>query len=249
MSITSSELICYGSASRPTADTGTVGGAIDAVNRPVFTQMTANSALEVVSSSASDTTQVVTVTGRDATGAFVTCTATLNGTTAVALAPTTTFQRILSCSLSANGVGTVTLRNTSAGTTWGTVPIGERGFYSMFTNAVSGASSTVRYEKLFWKNTDSTLSLTSSTVTLTADPSSITQIGLPSTINDSGTATNRVTAPSSVTFVGVGVAQSVPNSGSLTAGSGIGVWVSQTLAINAAPLQSTFTTQLAGNTV
>ena len=60
----------------------------------VFTQLVANDDVEVVSSSGSDTTQVVTVDGRDAGGAFVTATATLNGTTPVAV-PGGTYTRVL----------------------------------------------------------------------------------------------------------------------------------------------------------
>lgn len=249
MSIVATELICYGSASRVSADTGTTGGAIDPLFRPVFTQMTGNSTLEAVSSSASDTTQIVTVIGRDATGTLSTSTVTLTGTTPVALSPATTFQRILSVSLSATCAGTVTVRNSSAGTAWGTVPIGEKGFYAMFINSASTGSTQTRWEKIFWKNTNGSLTLTSSQITLTADPNTpIFSIGVTAAIDDTTTITNRMTTPG-VTFVGLSVAQNIPNSQNLPAGSAIGVWIQQALPTNQTPLNSTFTTQLSGNTV
>lgn len=250
MSIVSSDLIAYCSASRPTDDVSTTGGAIDALYRPVFTQMSANSTLEVVSSAVGDTTQVVTLIGRDAGGVYSTSTATLNGTTAVAFSPATTFERILSVSMSATATGTVTVRNSSAGTTWGTIPIGEKGFFAMFINAASSASgSTTRYEKFFWKNTNGTLTLTSSQVTLTADSVGDLNMGLATTIDDTATVANRTSAPAGVSFVGLSTAQNVPNSGNLTNGSGIGVWMKLSLATNASPIRNTFTTQLSGNTV
>lgn len=248
MSIVASDLICYGAASRVTADTGTVGGAIDALYRPVFTQMTSNHALEAVSSSAGDTTQVLTITGRDATGTYSTSTVTLSGTSPVQLSPATVFQRILSASLSATCAGTVTVRTTSAGATWGTIPIGEKGFFAMFINSASAGSTQTRWEKIFWKNTNGSLTLTSSQVTLTADPQTpIFSIGVCAAIDDSTTITNRVTTPG-VTFAGLSVAQNVPNSQNLPSGSAIGVWIQQALPSNQTPLNSTFTTQLSGNT-
>lgn len=248
MSIVAGDLICYGAASRVTSDSGTVGGAIDALFRPVFTQMTSNHALEAVSSSASDTTQTLTVVGRDAAGVLSTSTVVLTGTSAAQLSPATVFQRILSVSLSATALGVVTVRTTSAGATWGTIPIGEKGFYAMFINSASAGSTQTRWEKIFWKNTNGSLTLTSSQVTLTADPNTpIFSIGVAAAIDDSTTITNRITTPG-VTFVGLSVAQSVPNSQNLPSGSAIGVWIQQALPTNQTPLNSTFTTQLSGNT-
>lgn len=248
MSIVATDLICYGSASRTTSDSGTVGGAIDPLYRPVFTQMTSNHALEAVSSSASDTTQVLTITGRDAAGVLQTSTVTLNGTTAAQLSPATVFQRILTASLSATCLGTVTVRTTSAGTTWGTIPIGEKGFYAMFINSASSGSTQTRWEKVFWKNINGSITLTSSQITLTADPNTpIFSVGVAAAIDDTTTITNRMTSPG-VTFVGLSVAQNVPNSQNLPAGSAIGVWVQQALPSNQTPLNSTFTSQLSGNT-
>src|ERR1051326_6897315 len=249
MSIASSDLIAYCSLSRPQDDSSTTGGAIDVNHRPAFTQLASNGTLEVISSSAGDTTQIVSVLGRDATGSLKTSTATLNGTSAVALSPATTFERVLTCSVNATIAGTVTLRKSSAGATVGTIIAGERGFDAFFINAASAGTSLVRYEKLFWKNTHGTLTLLSSTVTLTADPSSVTQQGIAATVDDTATIANRLAVPAGISFVGISTAQSVPSGGDLVAGSAVGVWHSQSLAISNAALRTTFTSSLAGNSV
>ena len=198
MSITTAELIAYGSTSRPINDTTTTGGAIDTKNQPVFTQLGSSSTLEVLSSSGSDTSQTVTVTGRDASGVYQTSTATLSGTSPQAL---------------------------SAGTTQ------------------------TRYEKLFLANTDATLTLTSATVTLTADPvGGVFTAGVAASLNDSVTIANRTNAPAGIVFAAFNVSQSVPNSGNLTNGSAIGVWILQTLAASQAATKNTFTVTLQGNT-
>jgi hypothetical protein len=248
MSITAAELIAYGAASRPTDDSSTCGGAIDANDRPVFTQLASNSALEVVSSSGSDTTQIVTVTGRDAASVLQTSTATLTGAVAAALSPATVFERVLTCHMSGTALGIVTLRKVSAGATVGTIPIGELGFFAMFINSFSSASPQTRYEKLFMKNTDGTLALTSSTITLTADPiGGVFTAGVAATLNDTATVANRTNDPG-VVYAAFNVAQSVPNSGNLTAGAAIGVWIRQLLGVSQAPAKSSFTVTVAGNT-
>lgn len=227
----------------------TTGGAISTTHRPAFTQLASNGTLEAISSNAGDTTQVITVLGRDATGSLKTSTATLNGTSAVALSPATTFERVLTCSIGASAAGTVTLRKSSAGAVVGTIPIGERGFDAFFINAASAGTQQVRYEKLFWKNTHGTLTLPSSTVTMTADPSSVMQQGIALTVDDTATIANRLAVPAGIAFVGLSSAQSVPSGGDLVAGSAIGVWHSQTLAINAAALRTTWTSEIDGNSV
>jgi hypothetical protein len=250
MSITTAELIAYCSASRPTDDVSTTGGAIDANNRPVFTQLASNGTLEAVSSAGGDTTQTITVTGRNAAGVYSTSTATLTGTSPVALSPATTFERVLTCVLSGTAAGIVTLRKSGAGTVVGTIPIGELGFSAMFINSFSTSTGQTRYEKLFLKNTDGALTLTSSTVTLTADPvGGVFTAGVDTALNGTATVANRTNAPAGVAFVAFNVAQSVPNSGNLTAGAAIAVWILQTLGINQVPTKNTFTVTLAGNTI
>lgn len=244
MSITAVELIAYSVASIPTDDVSTTGGAIDATRRPVFTQISAAEHLKV-SSSAADTRNC-TVFGRDSTGTVVTETFALNGTTPVV--STNTYERIQSVNLASTNANTVTVAGNTSSTTFATIPPSETGFHMMFQNSFSTGTTQVRYEKMFWKNTDSTLTLTSSTMTLTADPSSLMNMGIETALNGTDTVTNRFAAPSGPTFVGTSTAQSLPSSGNLAAAATIAVWMKQSLASNNAAQKNNFTTQLAGNT-
>jgi hypothetical protein len=97
MSVTPNQIVIYGSANMPEADGVTVGGAIDFTKRVSFYDIPATGALDVVSSSASDTATKIQVTGRDASGTIQTPAAvTLTGTTLIASTfGGQTFQRLL----------------------------------------------------------------------------------------------------------------------------------------------------------
>ncbi|MCH7767985.1 MAG: hypothetical protein IH828_03520 [Nitrospinae bacterium] len=249
MAIAASDLKFYAAANMPEDDTSTVGGAIDALRQVIFTQLAANDDIEVVSSSASDTTQVVTVYGRDAGGAYVSATATLNGTTAVVLSPATTFERVLRVEMSATAVGTVTVRRSPGGATIYTIPIGERGVWSLFSKSASDPSATkTRYMKVFCKNTHGSLTLTAAKIDLTADPDSRIKFGLAATKDDSATAANRLTAPGGVTFFDDNNAQNVPGT-TLEAAAAIGIWAEQALTTGDAPHRTTFTLKASGESV
>lgn len=85
MSVRPHEIVFYGSANMPEADSATVGGAIDLTKRVSFYDIPTAGALDIVSSSASDTATKVQVTGRDASGTIQTPAAiTLTGTTLLA---------------------------------------------------------------------------------------------------------------------------------------------------------------------
>ena len=66
MSVVAADLVAYHAATQSDTDVGTVGGAIDLLRRPDFTQLAANDDVEAVSSSAGATTQTVTITARTA---------------------------------------------------------------------------------------------------------------------------------------------------------------------------------------
>lgn len=232
---------------RPTADGTTSGGAIDVDNRPVFTQLAANDTLEMVSSQAGDTTQSVTVTGRLATGVIDSEAKTVNGVSVVSF--THTLERVLKVLMNADATGIITIRRASTGPTVGTIPVGERGFYAMFYDSASSTTgSTSRYEKIFWKNTHGTLTLTNAKVRLSADPASVIQQGICTAKDDSTSVADRLSAPGGVSFVDDNVDQDVPST-TLAAGEAIGVWYRLDLAQDNAPIKNTFTTRLAGTTV
>lgn len=244
MSIASTDLVAYCALDRPADDSSITGGGIDTTVRPIFTQLTANAIIEVVSSGAD--TRTVTIVGRDSAGVKQTTVLTLNGTTAVDGAQT--YERILSVMLSATDASnTVTIKQGAGGSTIATIPPNEKGIYALFENAASSSSPETRYEKIFWKNTNSALALTSAQLTLTVDGTGTLSVGLEGALNDTNTVTNRLTSPAGVTFSGLSTAINVPG-GSIAAGSAIGVWIKQSLAANQAPTKANFTTQLSGQT-
>lgn len=247
MPIVAADLIAFSPLNRPEDDTSTGGGGRDVDHRPAFTQLAANDDIEVVSDNAVDTTQVVTVDGRDATGAFVTATATLNGLSAVILSPATVYERALSAIMDADAVGIVTVRREAAAGDLANIPIGERGFSALFIKSASEASPATRYDKFFWLNNHGTLSLTTAQVQTTVDPAAVIRQGVHTAKDDTATIANRKTAPAGVTFVADSVQQAVPTN-TLAAGEAIGIWIEQALAADNAPVRSTFTHELAGET-
>lgn len=249
MSILNTDLVAYGAASRPVTDAGTVGGAIDLTDAIDFTQMTSNDTIQAVSSSAGDTSQTVTVVGRDAAGNLVTSSATtLTGTTPVTITGLGTVERVLSATMSATAAGTVTIRSTTGpGTNFSrAIPIGQKSFRAVFQQGASLPGSTkTYYAKFFWKNNNGSLDLTSAQVLESADPSGLIDHGLEGTLGDSNTATNRITAPGGITFAST--AANVANSQSLTHGTQQGTWLRLSLGVGQAAQRTTYTSQLTGN--
>lgn len=245
MSIVASDLIFFSVASVPTDDVSTTGGAIDLTSRVALTQFGANAKLALVSDGADART--VAIVGRLADGTVATEAAlALNGVTEVL--SVNTYERILSITLSAgSGTRTVTAKQGSGGSTVATFPVNDIKRHIQFQRSTSESGTATRYEKQFGKNTNGANALLNAQVTLTADPAANIQIGLATAVNDTVTVANRKTAPSSVTFVDDGVAQSVPGT-DLASGGTIGTWIQQILSANAAATRSTFTLQFAGAT-
>lgn len=245
-SIVASDLVIYHAATQSDTDGVAVGGAIDTLRRPDYTQVTAGDTVEVVSSSAGDTTQTLTIEARKADGTVVSETKTLTGTTAAVFSVIGAVDRILKAELSATAAGTVTVRKNSAGATYRTIPAGERGFSAVLRKGTSSTGgSTTYYAKTFWKNTNGTNALLGANVTESQDPTGTITHGLATSVNDSGTTTNRQTAPAGVTFAGT--AANVPGT-DLASGAAIGLWLLMTLATNNAAIRSTYTSQLSGST-
>ena len=88
MSVLPSDIVLYGAANMPEADSATVGGSVDFTKSVDFFDVTPNGFLDVVSSSASDTATKITYQVRDGTGAPQSVTAALNGQTPVTGAQT-----------------------------------------------------------------------------------------------------------------------------------------------------------------
>lgn len=215
------DLALFCSLNMPEADTGTSGGAIDLDNRPVFSVMSANASLRVKSSAAGDTTQQITVEGRDADGDIVTDTKTLNGTNNVSLSSLGTVTEVLKATLNADAAGIVTLE-TDAAVVIGTIPIGERGFMAVHRKALASAvAARDFYYKVFAKNIHATHTLNGAQVVLFSDPFDRATFALAAATNDSGSVANRLTSPG-LTFNDTDKA--VPG-GDLTAAEAIGIWL------------------------
>lgn len=236
-----SDIVSYLSASMPESDATTSGGAIDTAGSPVFTDLAANDTLEALSSNAADTMNL-TIVGRDAGKALASQTLALNGTTVVSF--TTTLERFMKAVLASAAAGTITIRRAGGGATVATIAPGQTSVRRFFYDSASESAQTIRYEKLFLKNTHGVDTLNSAAVNLSADPSASIRIGIAAAKNDSGSVANRKTSPG-VTFVDDGVSQNVPG-GTLAAGEAIGVWVEMTRGANAAAVKSTFTVQMTG---
>ncbi len=246
MPITAAELVKFGSLNNPEDDVATTGGNIaTAIRLDEFVQA-ANDTLDVLSDGAD--TRDVELTGRDAGGAIVVETLTLNGTTPVT--GSQTFERLLKVILKVAGTPTsdasrtVTVRRATGAATVVDVPVDIHTERRLFYDSSSDPSVIkIRFEKEHWKNIDPALTLTNATLTLTADPVSRYRVGLENA--DGDTATNRLTAPASVTFVDDSVAIVVSD---ITAGSDVGLWAEQNLPAADAPHKSTYSTKLAGST-
>lgn len=84
MSVFPSDIVAYGSANMPEADSATTGGAVDTTKRVAFYDLSANDTINAVSSSASDTATKLQVKARDAAGnAISSSVGTLNGQTPI----------------------------------------------------------------------------------------------------------------------------------------------------------------------
>jgi hypothetical protein len=245
VSVVASDLVEYHAATQSDVDATPVGGAIDPLRRPEYTQVTAGDTVEVISTSASDT-QSCTIEARKADGTVVSETLTLTGTTAKIFAGNGAIDRILKVELASVAIGTITVRKSVAGATYRAIPVGERGFSAVFRKGASSTSGGVNYfAKTFLKNTNGTFALLGATISESADPSGTITHGVATAVNDSGTATNRQTAPAGVTIDGT--SKTIPGT-DLAAGAAVGIWRQMTLATNNAAIRSTHTLQFAGST-
>lgn len=124
-----------------------------------------------------------------------------------------------------------------------------RVFFDAAADAPDGAAREF-HDKVFFLNTNASLALTSSVVSEVSDPLNVFSFGLAATLDDNGTngtGNNRLVAPSGVTFNSS--PKSVPNGGSLSPGSAIGVWLKLSLAAGAAAAKTTYQIKIQGNTV
>lgn len=248
MPITSSELVFLGAANNPEDESSLIGGAIDTAIKIAFTDIGATDSVEAVSSSAADIMNI-TVHGRNAAGERVSETKALTGTTAITFTTMGAIERFLKAVLASAAAGTITIRRATGDTTIATLEPGITQARRFFIDAFSDPSATKTYhEKFFIKNTDPALTLTTAVVSESADPSGLMTFAVEDAVNDNGTATNRLTAPTGITGDGFsGTAKAVPGN-ALASGAAIGVWARLSLASGNAPVESTWTPQITGAT-
>ncbi len=253
MPITTSDIKFYGSAVMAESDsTANQGGAISTSVKMLFTDIPTTDNTTIISSAAGDTTQTVTITGRDSTGAIVSEALSLNGTSRVTGAQN--FERILKIVVNAAHTGTITVTrdNSPTYTSIATLETGilevRRPFYNASADVSTGSSRSY-YEKIFIKNEHATLSLISAVIKEASDPTGNITFDLESSVGGSNTSTNRRTAPSSGMLGSFDNSdKSVPGT-NLAAAAAIGVWLKLTLAAGSAPAKSTYTIRVDGVTV
>lgn len=243
MPVTPNDLKLYASLNRPADDVSVSGGGVDVNCILDITQMSANDQLRAVSDNAADTMNLI-ISGRSPGGEIITETLPLTGLTPVVF--TLTFERFISAQLASAAAGNVTIeRNAGPNDDVVILPAGKTDASVLFVDLTSEAAATTRFEKDFWQNEHATLSLINAAIELTADPSANIRIGVVAAKNDTTSIVNRKAVPGGVTFTDDGVSQSVPT-GSLAAGESIGIWAEMSLGVSAAPLKTSFTTQIAG---
>lgn len=250
MPVVDTDIIVYGSANMQETDSGTQGGAVDNTVLMIWNDIVAASdTLDVVSDNAGDTTQTLTITGRLLNGTITTEVFTLTGTTPVVGA--TTFERVLKGVLSATTAGAITVEEATSNADLIVIPGGtvlefRRPFYDVAAEA-SGGSAVDFYEKIFFWNAHATLALTSATIAeIAGGQAALIDFMLPATLDDSGTSTNRITAPAG-TFDST--TKNVANSQSHSPLSGQGVWIHLNLPAGTAAANSTYQLRESGQTV
>lgn len=249
MSIVASDIKVYGSVNMPDDDSSTnIGGAVDTTKKIEFTDIAPTGTVEALSSAAGDTTQTLTIVGRDASGVLQTETKTLTGATPVAF--TTALERILKMTLSGTCTGTISIREVTGGEVLATMEPGILIIRRPFYNAQVPAGGTAKYyEKIFFKNSHATLTLTEAKIQKSADALGKVAFGMEAALGGSGTngaGNNRQVAPTAIAFSGAD--QDVANSKNHTAGTVQGVWLELTLASTDPSLKSSFTMRETGIT-
>lgn len=250
MPVAATDIVVYGSASMPDDDTPQdIGGAIDLTTLIIFSGIVATDAVEILSDNAGDTTQTVTIYGRDAGGVLVSEGKVLTGTTFVAT--TQSFERILKITLSATAAGTVTVRDASTDATIIAIEAGvteiRRPFYDALAEA-SGGANRKYYEKVFFKNNHGTLALTSATISEQADPSGLVAFALETALDGTdtnGASNNRQVIPGGYTFDSA--TKNIANSQNHTAGAAQGLWLELSLNAGVAANNTSFTLRESGN--
>lgn len=235
MAITAADLKSYCALSRPNDDSSVGGGAIDVTMRLLNSIILGNARVRFLSSSASDVSTAV-IRGKGLGGQSLIEEIVLNGTTAIK--GKLPFDTVTEIRLSSAAIGSIAVRNDETSALFHTIAVGEKGAGSLFKYATAGyVDGAIRYDKLFIKNTHATDSISLGSVVLTENEETVYEIGVDLSINGSLSISDRLTAPTGITFYNDSITVNFP--ATLTHGQAIGVWVKQTLVFRGLPEDNT----------
>lgn len=246
-------LVPYCALSHPQTDSAAPGGAIDTSMRATFTDLAADDDIEVLSDDTADVGISILVRGRDTSDEPVQQITQLNGTTAVVLSTIGVIDRIQEVVLTDFCAGNVTVRRSVSGATIAVIPIGELGFRRIFRSAYAHATQQkLYYEKIFLKNTHPTVTIQSTEITESADPTASLVFTLDAIKDGDSTSESRLDVPSTDdtdpdTFDAT--AKPVPSGGNLDPGESIGVWLRMTVDAAEVPFKDTYTLGVTGATL
>jgi len=264
MSLISTELKFYASENMSSGDTGTVGGAIDTTRRIIFDDYvlcnTPNASggdgtLRYQSTNNADSGVTVNIYGRNSQGSLISESNNV-GNSGVSVTGTTIFERILWASLASHNYDIKI--NDSAGNNIITLESGVTGILRPFINIASQPNNDyTAYSKVFLKNTNTTYALLNAAFIETADPTTYLTFALEDAINDSGTTTNRITAPTALEIGPSGFSNNTKtlleqtDAGilDLDPGDSIGVWLKISIPSGAAAVKSTYTLSMSGQVI
>jgi hypothetical protein len=247
MSIGSHELVIYTAANMPENNANIVGSGINSGVRASFDDLSSQATVVVYSSSASDTGQALTLTGRSAAGIIISDIISLDGLTRVTSPKT--YERVLKAHLNEDCAGIVTVSGNGINKI-ANIPIGESGFHRPFYDVIAkAATAQTFYEKVFVQNINPTLTLEDAKVVEVSD-------GLYSKIDfaieDSKKSeqfiVNRTAIPTGVSG-GFGNGPTGIIGNELAAGDYQGVWLKLSLGAGEASINSFYEVQISGTTV
>jgi len=247
MSVVNTDLVIYTASDMPENNTSIVGGNINSGIRASFDDPSSSSPIIIYSSSGTDTSQNLTLTGRGGGGTVISESLALNGTSNIT--STYTYNRILTASLDAIAVGDITVSGSTVNKITD-IPVGESGFRRPFYDATASVdTSKTYYEKVFIKNNNTTTELTDAQVIESNNGlAAKISFGLEDTKKSNQTIANREAVPTGITG-GFGAGPSGIMNNLLSTGDYQGVWLKLSVDANEASINSFYEVQVSGTTV
>lgn len=261
MSIVASDIVIYGASSQAENDSDAHGGAISTAVRYIFADAALANApaasggdgtLRYNSTNDGDSSVDVTVTGRNAGGSIVSETKTL-GNSGVVVTGEQVFERIMKVVADAHNFD-VEVKDSSANPVL-TMESGVTTVRRPFYNASSDPNAEkTYYEKVFVKNTNSTLNLLGATfIDGGGDSNNYITFAIANSVNDTESLANRLAAPTGTGAGGFSAATKTldDNAGTadLVAGAAVGVWLKMTLNANSAAQKDVYQLNVSGSTI